>query len=520
MDQITSTALLELSLELAACITSDDKFNHFLSTIRQTIRCESVAVLVFKGDHLVPLAMQGLSKETLGRRFYLEQHPRFEQICHSSQAVRFPANCDLPDPYDGLLLDRDGDLPVHACMGLPLHYNAQLIGVLTLDSLTPHVFDDISERTLELIASMASVSLNAALTIATLEQRVQHSNQVVAAISEINTLTSKHELIGQSDAMLRLRKEINLVAPSDFTVLIQGETGTGKELVAHNLHMASHRNQAPIIYVNCAALPENLIESELFGHAKGAFTGADKARAGKFVIADGGTLFLDEIGELPLAAQSKLLRALQSNEIQAVGQDRSVRVDVRVVAATNRSLEDEVAQGRFRADLFHRLNVYPLNVPPLKQRLGDIELLAGFFLERLSRKLGLQQLTLAPLALSRLTEYDWPGNVRELEHVIGRAALKASARQRARKVTKIELSDFDNLSIVASNVQAHEEPIEGREVINLKQQVEQFQARLIRSTLQQEQGNWAATARRLQMDRANLNRLAKRLGIQVKKQVI
>ena len=509
-------ALLELSLELAASITSGDRFNQFLSTIRQAIHCDSIAVLALKGELLVPLATQGLRKETLGRRFTLEQHPRFQQICASDHPIRFPSDCPLPDPYDGLLLGRDGDLPIHACMGLPLYYDSKLIGLLTLDSLTPNVFDTLSDRTLELIAAMASVCLHAALTIDTLEQRVAHSHRVFAAINESDTFASKYELIGDSAAMQTLKKDIQLVAPSDFSVLIQGETGTGKELVAHNLHALSRRADGPLIYVNCAALPEHLIESELFGHVKGAFTGADKRRAGKFAIADGGTLFLDEIGELPLAAQSKLLRALQSNEIQAVGQDAVTTVDVRVIAATNRALEDDVADGRFRADLFHRLNVYPVTVPPLKDRNGDVSLLAGFFLERLAKKLRVQTITLSSTALSRLSQYHWPGNVRELEHVIGRAALTATAEYKGAKIIKLEDTHLDILTS-RPNLVSDEPQQEQSANLDLRQEVEQLQIRLIRNALTQESGNWAAAARRLNMDRANLHRLAKRLGIRLTK---
>jgi len=525
MNVITPTALLELSLELAACITSDDRFNQLLATIRKTIRCEAVAVLVFKQDHLVLLALQGLSNETLGRRFYLEQHPRFQQICQSATATRFSADCDLPDPYDGLLLDREGDLPVHACMGIPLQYNQQLIGVLTLDSLTPGVFDDINQRTLDLIGSMAAVSLNSALQMEQLEKRVQHSTQVVAAMSDVNAITTQHELIGQSQAMLKLKREISLVAPSEFTVLIQGETGTGKELVAHNIHTLSNRNQAPIIYVNCAALPEKLVESELFGHVKGAFTGAEKNRAGKFQIADGGTLFLDEIGELPLSVQSKLLRALQSNEIQAVGQDKIINVNVRVIAATNRDLESEVNAGRFRSDLYHRLNVYPITVPKLSERLGDIDILSGFFLEKLKRKLGLGQLKLSNQTLPILNDYHWPGNVRELEHVISRAALTASGRTQDKRMVQIKVNDLESLStnnlqqVDTKSTQEETNQKETNQVRNFRQEVDNFQRNLIHQSLTERNGNWTATAKALQMDRANLNRLAKRLNISVDKVV-
>lgn len=530
MNEISPTALIELSLNLAQSLTSNDRFDSLLSTIRKTITCEAVAVLAVKGDILVPLALQGLSKDTLGRRFVINEHPRLTRICQSERFVRFPLDCSLPDPYDGLLIAQDGDLPVHACMGIPLHFENQLIGVLTLDSLVPDIFDDIPERTLEVITAMASISLNTALTLAQLEQNFDHSQQVVAALSQPNVVVEQNELIGQSTAMLHLKKEITLVASSQFNVLIQGESGSGKELVAHDIHQQSTRKSLPIVYVNCAALPDNLIESELFGHVKGAFTGADKNRAGKFVIADGGTLFLDEVGELPLGAQSKLLRAIQSNEIQAVGQDKVINVDVRIIAATNRDLLAEVEKGGFRADLYHRLNVYPITVPPLRDREGDVAILTGFFIEKIKRKLGIKQLKTSPEVIQYLSQYHWPGNVRELEHLISRAALKASAKQKNKAIVKISLNDCDQLNDDFSkhntlnankeNKISQGDSVALKTVMNLRQEVDEFQKNLISSVLTQEQGNWSLTAKRLNTDRANLNRLAKRLNIKITKVVL
>ncbi|MBO9490919.1 nitric oxide reductase transcriptional regulator NorR [Endozoicomonas sp. G2_1] len=530
MKAISSTALIELSLDLASSLTSNDRFDQLLTTLRKAITCEAVAVLAVQGEFLVPLAQQGLSSDTLGRRFVVTEHPRFEQICQSLKPVRFPADCPLPDPYDGLLIDREGDLPVHACMGLPLYFDQQLIGVLTLDSLTPNIFDDLPNRTLEVISALAAVSLNTALTIELLETNVHHSQQVMAALSQANALVEQNQLLGQSPVMTKLKQEVGLVAPSDYTVLISGESGTGKELIAHSIHQQSRRNQQPIIYVNCAALPENLIESELFGHVKGAFTGADSNRLGKFAIADGGTLFLDEVGELPLVAQSKLLRALQSNEIQAVGQDQVTKVDVRVIAATNRDLATEVQADRFRADLYHRLNVYPIQVPALRERQGDIELLAGFFVEKLRRKLGLQQLKLSDQVLVALQQYQWPGNVRELEHMLSRAALKASSGTAPKTIVSISIADCDLMaeSALHAVTTAGELSAENKNTgellsidqpINLRIASDNFQRRLIRQALTQANGNWSAAAKLLEMDRANLTRLAKRLGVQVEKVV-
>ncbi len=232
-------------------------------------------------------------------------------------------------------------------------------------------------------------------------------------------------MIGLSAGIMQLKKEIDIVAASDLNVLISGETGTGKELVAKAIHEGSPRAASPLIYLNCAALPESVAESELFGHVKGAFTGAISNRSGKFEMADNGTLFLDEIGELSLSLQAKLLRVLQYGDIQRVGDDRSLRVDVRVLAATNRDLREEVLAGRFRADLFHRLSVFPLSVP-LRERGEDVVLLAGVFLRAVSPAAGARARGVKPWRAASFVELSLAGgNVRELEHAIHRAIVLA-----------------------------------------------------------------------------------------------
>jgi len=518
MSDIPTNALLSLSLDLAQSLSSQDRFDRLLSTIRKVIRCDAITLLRLHGDILVPLAQQGLSEETLGRRFVVKQHPRFAEICQSQEPIRFSADCQLPDPFDGLLIDSDDDLPMHACMGLPLRYDDNLIGVVTFDSLTTGVFDNIASKTLALLSAISAAHLHTALMIELMEQNVAMSQQAVVEMSLQQTNAMGHEMIGQSATMQQLKREIALVATSDFTVLITGETGCGKELVADAVHKASRRAQAPIVHVNCAAIPENLIESELFGHAKGAFTGAERERRGKFSIASGGTLFLDEVGELPYSAQSKILRALQNQEIQPVGKELSEKVDVRVIAATNRNLLEEVEAGNFRADLYHRLSVYPIAVPPLRDRDGDVTLLAGFFLEKVRRSLGIKQLKLSESLLAQMQRYQWPGNVRELEHVMSRAALKASARQVNKHTVEIENQDCYEI-LTAEHDQAT--PIFNLSTTDtrmpvakgLKEATESYQRQMIKQALRQSNGNWAEAGRILKTDRANLARLAKRLGV-------
>jgi transcriptional regulator with GAF, ATPase, and Fis domain len=231
------------------------------------------------------------------------------------------------------------------------------------------------------------------------------------------------EMVGESEKMLELARLIRLVASRSATVLIEGETGTGKEVVAKAVHRLSTRATKPFVVLNCAAIPESLLEAELFGHARGAFTGAVQSRTGRIETADGGTLFLDEIGEMPLALQAKMLRFLECGELQRVGDNDVVRVDVRVIAATHQHLEQRADEKTFRLDLYHRLAVFPLEVPALRERLDDLPLLVEFFLERMAKTMPRKGITVDAMAL--LGRYDWPGNVRELMHVLERGAILA-----------------------------------------------------------------------------------------------
>jgi DNA-binding NtrC family response regulator len=230
-------------------------------------------------------------------------------------------------------------------------------------------------------------------------------------------------LVGESPGHQRVLKAIRVVAPTDSTVLIEGETGTGKELVAHAIHDLSRRSQKSFIEVNCAAIPATLLESELFGHEKGSFTGAFAQKIGRFELAHQGTLFLDEIGELPLELQPKLLRALQEQQFERLGGNRTIKVDVRIVAATNRNLRQMVAEGKFRSDLYYRLNVFPVPVPPLRERPEDIPLLTRFFIQRYAGKLDRTIKEIPSTTLETLSRYDWPGNIRELQNIIERAVI-------------------------------------------------------------------------------------------------
>jgi transcriptional regulator with GAF, ATPase, and Fis domain len=240
---------------------------------------------------------------------------------------------------------------------------------------------------------------------------------------EIKELQRFDEVVGQSEPLARVLRDISEVAGTDASVLILGETGTGKELIARAIHRNSRRGEKPLIKVNCAAMPGSLIESELFGHEQGAFTGATKKREGRFALADGGTIFLDEIGELPVELQVKLLRVLQEGEFEPVGSSRTQKVDARVIAATNRDLKQATQEGKFREDLYYRLNVFPIELPPLRERGDDIGLLAENFARRFANRMGRAIESLSEDCIRRLKSYGWPGNVRELQNVIERAVI-------------------------------------------------------------------------------------------------
>ncbi|HET8563916.1 MAG TPA: sigma-54 dependent transcriptional regulator, partial [Candidatus Binatia bacterium] len=243
---------------------------------------------------------------------------------------------------------------------------------------------------------------------------------------EIKTEHNFEEIIGQSAPVQQLLRKLEQVAPTESTVLIQGETGTGKELLARAVHDRSWRKDRPLVKVNCGTIPSGLVESELFGHEKGAFTGATQRRTGRFELANGGTIFLDEVTELSTDTQVKLLRVLQEGEFERVGSSQTIKVDVRVIAATNRDLKEVVKDGRFRADLFYRLNVFPLEVPPLRERRGDIPLLVNFFLSKFGKKLGKEVRGVSQRSMESLVSYNWPGNVRELQNVVERAVVLAN----------------------------------------------------------------------------------------------
>ena len=313
---------------------------------------------------------------------------------------------------------------------------------------------------------------------------------------------SKHVLIGDSPPMLRLRQEIALAAPTNGRVLIYGENGTGKELVARSIHNQSLRHHAKFVEVNCAAIPEELIESELFGHVRGSFTGALSDKTGKFELADGGTLFLDEIGDMSLKTQAKVLRVLQEQKFEPVGETTSVEIDCRVIAATNKNLEEEIQAGRFREDLFFRLNVIPFHMPPLRERREDIPALSRHFVAEFSEENGKKCKEIDRSALDRLVSYHWPGNVRELKNIMERLVIMVPS-------DRIEEKDLP--SPLQQNGNVHFDVL--GDFPSLAAAREAYESRYILRKLHENAGNVSKTAEALKLERSHLYRKMKSYGI-------
>ncbi|QQS41454.1 MAG: sigma-54-dependent Fis family transcriptional regulator [Acidobacteriota bacterium] len=332
--------------------------------------------------------------------------------------------------------------------------------------------------------------------------RQQELERLTSSLSE--KIGQEYEMVGESVAMRALRKQIAIVAPTDGRVLISGESGTGKELVARAIHAASKRSRLPFVEINSAAIPEELVESELFGHARGAFSGATKAKKGKFELADGATLFLDEIGDMSQTVQAKMLRVLEEQRFEPVGSNTPVNVDVRVISATNQRLDDLIESGRFRSDLFYRLNVIPFQVPPLRDRAEDIPVLTEYFNKKYSREYGKRPKVFRDDALEAMMNYSWPGNVRELRNTVERVVIM----NRKRNITPAELPRFGP---------AAEEPAASSyRFPSFKEATDAYQREFILHKLAETDGNVTKAAESMGVDRSHLYRRMKSLGIQAR----
>jgi len=510
MPEGAERAIVRAAIELVSRHEREAVLETILAELERLVPFDVATVMVLDGLTLRIVAERGLRRDVDARklRFAPAEHPRLERALASRGTVRFTDPTE-PDPFDGLAgedLER-----VHSCMAAPLRADGRLLGVVTTDAIMPGRFAFEHEEMLELFAALAAVALRNAELVAEIEQaRARLAGEVDSLAAEIRT-SAGTEIVGQSEPARRLREEIALVGPMDTTVLIMGETGTGKEMVARALHSASRRGTRPLIRFDCAGVAPSLIESELYGHVRGAFTGAVAARPGRFEVADGSTLFLDEIGELPLEQQPRLLRALQEREIERVGDNRVRRFDVRVIAATNRDLAGEVRAGRFRADLFHRLAVYPIRVPPLGERLDDLPDLVEHFVRKLTPRLKPGDVTIEPGFVEALQTAKWPGNIRELENAVERALVRSRGGGGR---THLDARAARSLGLAAEQPPARTEASPVRtsdDEVPLKAAVEAFELARIEETLLRCGGNLSAAARRLGEDRSNLHRLLARL---------
>ena len=395
-----------------------------LEAVTRVVEADLAAILLRDGpDRLVTVAAHGrLATPRLeGLRVDLAGRPTLAAALERDEPtlVSEVDHGDEPDTFEGVV-PLPGD---HSCLVAPLRDDGRTLGVMTLDAAACGVFSPVEVRAVGAFAGLAARVLAA-------EERSERLARTVESLAaERATLEpggpAGATLVGRSPAFRAAVERLRLVAPTPATVLVTGETGTGKEQAARAIHQWSPRASGPFIALNCSALQPELALSELFGHEKGAFTGAHRQRAGRFELADGGTLFLDEVAELPPGAQAQLLRVLQEGTFERVGGSVTLRADVRIVAATHRDLAEEVRRGRFREDLLFRIGVFPVRLPPLRERTGDVPLLAAHFLARLRERLAMPDLALAEDALRALERHDWPGNVRELANVLERAAILA-----------------------------------------------------------------------------------------------
>jgi len=394
---------------------------------------------------------------------------------------------------------------IRSTIGVPLWKGEDILGVLQVDNRdAPAMFDSADLDALGVLAATASLAVANARLIRRLraaEEKLTKENRFLKRRER--SRRGEVEIIGKSRAMTGLIEQLDKVANTRVTVLIEGETGTGKELVASALHYRSRRREQLFVAQNCAAMPENLLESELFGHKRGAFTGATEEKKGLFDIADGGTLFLDEVTEMPMALQAKLLRVLQEGEIRPVGATHEKHVNVRIVAASNRNLEEEVKKGTFREDLYYRLKVFPLTVPPLRERRDDIPLLAGHFLERYTKEIGKPVAGFAQDAMELMMGYEWPGNVRELENEVQRVVIQADA------------DGFVTSDLLSPRVRKVEGIVTRAGVTRgtLKQMVEQVEKFFLIEALREHGNNKTSAAKALGITREGLHKKLRQLKL-------
>jgi formate hydrogenlyase transcriptional activator len=426
--------LLEINNAIIANLTRDALFSAIARALRPVLAFDRTAIFLHDpGKGVLKLFVLESSLSSDYFAVGLEMPPDESHVGWVFQHRQPLLRRDLPRERQFTAEEAALADGVRSYVAVPLVARGTVIGVLAVASTRTDQYTQSDADFLQEVANQVALAVEnmkayediRALNdkLQALQKRLRHEN--VYLQEEIRREHNFVEMVGSSPALLAVLAKVERVARTDSTVLIVGETGTGKELIARAIHDRSARHERPLVKVNCSAISAGLVESELFGHVKGAFTGALDRRVGRFELADGGTIFLDEVGDLPTETQVKLLRVLQEREFEPVGSNRTVQVDVRVIAATNRDLEEAIRTGRLRADLFYRLSVFPLTVPPLRERRSDIPQLVAFFLARLSAKFGKKVDSVSRETMERLLAYPWPGNIRELQNVIERAMVLA-----------------------------------------------------------------------------------------------
>ena len=422
------TIISKVTRAVHQSINLQDVFENAVEVLSKHIdRADGVTIYLVEEQEVVLKAHRGYPNQYIEglRRIPYPKGFRWKVITEGKP--RYSPDADI----DTFIDPATREMRVKSYLCMPIRYEGKTWGTITILSLQRNAFDEEELNLLEIVAHQIETAINNAQQAEALRKALRELEQLKNQLhaektylqEEIKTEYNFEEIIGHSESIKTVLRKVEQVAPTDTTVLITGETGTGKELLARAIHNLSPRKDRPLVKVNCGAIATGLFESELFGHEKGAFTGAVQQRIGRFELADKGTLFLDEVSELPLDTQVKLLRVLQEGEFERVGSSKPIKVNVRVIAATNRNLNDAVKNGLFRSDLYYRLNVFPIEVPALHERKSDIPLLVNFFLTKFARKHGKEIRGVSKNTLDRLTSYPWPGNIRELQNVIERAVV-------------------------------------------------------------------------------------------------
>jgi formate hydrogenlyase transcriptional activator len=451
-------ALLEINNAVVTCLDNDQLFRAISASLRSTFGLDYVSLLIYDPE-LQALRLQML--DFPGGSGVIRQDavvPLDDSIAGHVYRTRQGRILKLEEaaaisPSTGDIMAREGILSL---CSMPLVSHADVLGTLNLGSRRPDFFREADRAFFAQVAGQVAIALQNALAYQRIEElNSRLAEEKVYLEDEIRTDSRFEEIIGQSRALRTILKQVETVAPTDSTVLVYGETGTGKELLARAIHDLSQRRQGTFVKLNCAAIPTGLLESEMFGHEKGAFTGAIAQRIGRFELAHRGTMFLDEVGEIPLELQTKLLRVLQEREFERLGSSRTLKTDARLVAATNRDLTLMVEERQFRADLFYRLNVFPITVPPLRERREDIPLLVRYFVQQFARRMNKRITAIPSETMQTLARYHWPGNIRELQNFIERAviltagsSLQAPVRElkRAPAASAVSAADVQTLA--------------------------------------------------------------------------